>query len=208
MLPGGSREASARLAGGSREAPGRLPGGSGEPLRATPTLQRSPRGALGPPRTRQDPPRTPQEPPKNPLKTLFGDPCPRRFGAIAHQESVSSRSGVLKGVFQKSARRLDGKHILEDFVLLHRPEKCLSQPSASTDWCKMSFSRQGSWHTSRNLANRKNGTPPPPLTVAPSVRPSVPQRGGGRGGYLSGETFKNSEIQKFRQKFKNSSHQN
>ena len=163
------------LPGVSQAAPGRLLGAA----KRNPGTSEDSKGVQGPLGTPKNPPRTPQEPPKNPLKTLFGDPCPRRFGAIAHPESVSSRSGVLKGVFQKSARRLDGKHILEDFVLLHRPEKCLSQPSASTDWCKMSFSRQGSWHTSRNLANRKNGTPPPPPSRS---RPRCARRSPSGGG--------------------------
>ena len=138
--PKGSWESPGRLQGGSREAfatppvaPRSLPSGSREAFGRRQTQSRHFGGFQGGPGATRDPqeppknpPRTPQEPPKNPLKTLFGDPCPRRFGAIAHPESVSSRSGVLKGVFQKSARRLDGKHILEDFVLLHRPEQCLS----------------------------------------------------------------------------------
>ena len=101
---GGAREApgrplrtSRRLLGASREAPGRLLGAT----KRNPETSEEPKEGPGPHGTPKNPPRTPQEPPTNPLKTLFGDPCPRRFGAIAHPESVSSRSGVLKGVFSK-----------------------------------------------------------------------------------------------------------
>ena len=72
------------LPGVSQAAPGRLLGAA----KRNPGTSEDSKGVQGPLGTPKNPPRTPQEPPKNPLKTLFGDPCPRRFGAIAHPESV------------------------------------------------------------------------------------------------------------------------
>ena len=54
----------------------------------------------------------------------------------------------------------------------------------------MPFSKQGSRHTGRNLANSKNGTPPPPLPVAPSVSPAAPQREG-----LGGEIYRGRQTE-------------
>ena len=155
---GGAREAlgrplrgSRRLLGASREAPGRLLGAT----KRNPETSEEPKEGPGPHGTPKNPPRTPQKPSLE--SRVRADLRPRRT-----QEGASSTTGALKGVFKKGARRLDGKHIFDDSMLLHRPERCFGQASASTERCKMPFSKQGSRHTGRNLANSKNGTPPPP----------------------------------------------
>ena len=158
------------LPGVSQAAPGRLLGAA----KRNPGTSEDSKGVQGPLGTPKNPPRTPQEPLKNPLWRPMSAPI---RGHRAPRECLKQEWRSEGVFFQKSARRLDGKHILEDFVLLHRPEKCLSQPSASTDWCKMSFSRQGSWHTSRNPANRKNGAPPPPSRSRPRCARRSPSGG-------------------------------
>ena len=119
-LPGGLGEARGRLQGGSREAPGRLPGGSGEPLRATPTLQRSPRGALGPPGT-------PQDPPKNPLKSpdwrVMSEPA-RDHNA---PKRVSVAALVCRGVFSKMCTAPRREAHFDGSAWLNRPKICFPQ---------------------------------------------------------------------------------
>ena len=51
--------------------------------------------------------------------------------------------------------------------------------------CEHAFSKKGFWHTSRNNANRRNRTPPPPGRAL--GEPGGPPAGGVRGGDLPGE---------------------